>query len=50
MAILLVLSAQVSIPLGITLVGTSYQRDEDEVHVPRVEMQFQRTTLAFRPM
>lgn len=50
MVILLVLSAQVSIPLGITLVGTSYQTVETEVHVPRVTMQSQGTTLASRPM
>jgi len=41
MVIVLVLSAQVSIPLGITVVGTSYQRVEVEVHVPHVKMQFQ---------
>jgi hypothetical protein len=50
MVVLLVLSAQVSIPSGITFVGTSYQRVETEVHVPHVKMQSKGATLASRPM
>lgn len=40
--ILLVLQAQVSIPLDIISVGTSYQRVEVEVHVPHVKNAVQR--------
>lgn len=40
--ILLVLPAQVSIPVDITSVGTSYQRVEVDVHVPHVRNAVQR--------